>query len=174
MDLNNIKNIEELLEEDCRVVILSGVSGSGKTYLSRKLEEKGYIRLSSDRMIWELYGPDFEGFPREKQHEIFLRTDERIASMLPGLLADGKGVVIDSAMCKRFKRDRIREICRKSGTEAVTIYLYVPAGLLLSRLAERKGDGPDDQIVTESQLLSFLANFEKPGEDEPHIVIRSY
>ncbi|WP_369525508.1 AAA family ATPase [Paramuribaculum intestinale] len=35
---------------------MCGVSGSGKTFLARRLVGKGFLRLSSDEIIWNLYG----------------------------------------------------------------------------------------------------------------------
>lgn len=50
-----------------RVVLMCGVSGSGKTFFSRKLEKNGYVRLSVDELLWELYGPMSHSVPLEEQ-----------------------------------------------------------------------------------------------------------
>ena len=39
--------------EKLQVVAMCGVSGSGKTYLSKLLEIFGFKRISSDEIIWE-------------------------------------------------------------------------------------------------------------------------
>jgi len=157
--------------EDSRVVLMCGVSGSGKTYYSHKLMERGYERLSPDELIWNSYGAGFTSLPFDQQKKLFIDASREIVEMTINLVESGKKVVVDSTMCKRFKRDEMREACLRHGIEPVIVYMKAPYPLLEERLSTRKGSGPDDLIVSKQQLRSFFSNFEIPSDDEKVVII---
>lgn len=159
------------IADDSKVVLMCGVSGSGKTYYSYKLEKKGYERLSPDELIWNRYGAGFTSLPFDQQKKFFIDAAHEILDMTVGLVKAGKKVVVDSTMCKRFKRDEMRKACRPLGVEPLIVYMEAPYPLLEQRLASRKGSGPNDLIVSKEQLKSFFSNFEVPQEDENFIVV---
>lgn len=157
--------------DDSKVVLMCGVSGSGKTYYSYKLEEKGYERLSPDELLWNRYGAGFTSLPFDQQKKLFIDASHEILDMTVRLVRAGKKVVVDSTMCKRFKRDEMREACLPLGVNPLIVYLEAPYPLLEQRLAFRKGSGPNDLIVSKEQLKTFYSNFEIPREDENFIVV---
>jgi len=151
---------------DARVILMCGVSGSGKTVFSKKLERYGYVRLSVDEIIWNEYGLDFNAMPDSQRAAIFQQCGQELESRLTELLETGERVVVDSTMCKRAKRDRIREICSSYGVVPIFVYLSAPYDILRERLKNRKGTGPDDLIVEDRQLREYCSNFEQPLEEE--------
>ena len=159
-------------ETDPRVIMLCGVSGSGKTHYAHQLEEKGYTRLSPDLIVWSAYGSSLASMPFEQQKPLFAGAFLQLEDALDSLLAAGGKAVIDATMCKRAKRDSIRRLCAARGIEPQLVYLKAPLALLKQRLAARTGSGPDDQIVSESQVEMFYANFEAPGADEEYILVK--
>ena len=156
---------------DERVVMMCGVSGSGKTFFSRMLERQGFARLSADRLVWERYGHEFTTMPFPVQKKIFQDVAGRIIDMMCGLLSDGHKVVIDATMCKRVKRDAVVRACEPYGVRPLIVYLDAPFGVLRERLARRKGIGADDQVVDEERLRAFHANFVPPSPDENFIAV---
>ena len=72
-----------------RVVLLCGISGSGKTHYARTLEAQGYRRLSLDRLVWDRYGPLPDGLPLSGRREIFRKA----AAAMAEELGDRKSVV---------------------------------------------------------------------------------
>lgn len=156
-----------------RVVVMCGVSGSGKTRYARTLESQGYERLSPDLIAWSRHGSALSSMPVERQREIFADANTLILQRLRELLAAGGKAVVDSTMCRRSKRDDVRRLCAEFGIEPTIVYMEAPLDVLVSRLASRHGSGPDDQIVPEHMLRRFFANFERPAPDEPVTVITS-
>lgn len=151
------------------VILMCGVSGSGKTFLSRKFEKEGYRRISLDENIWKRYGDDFAGFPEERKREIFMKASLEIEAMVSQALDNNEKIVVDSTLCKRAKRDRIREICADRGVMPRFIYLDAPLSLIMQRLAGRGGTGPNDQIVPEASAEQFYSNFDRPAPEETDI-----
>lgn len=154
-----------------RVAMLCGVSGSGKTRLARLLEAQGWVRLSTDAIVWREFGEEYLKLPEERQREVYRQANMSMMRMLPELLDKGKRVVIDSPMCKLAKREEVRRICTELDSGCVTVYLGAPEAVLLHRLAARSGVGPDDQKISPSELRQFLNGFEAPQSDEPHLEI---
>lgn len=163
MDINLCK--------DSDVVLMCGVSGSGKTFYSLELEKCGYHRLSPDEIVWADYGPSVADIPFERQQQIFGDAFGKMMGEMRRLIISGEKVVVDSTMCKRHKRDMMREFCRELGVTPVLVYLDTPKPLLKERLSGRRGTGPDDQIVPEHLLERFCSNFEVPEADESAIVV---
>ena len=160
-----------LPDELPRAVMMCGVSGSGKTFLARQLEERGYRRLSPDLTVWSEYGADIAKFPPERQRELFSEALAGIAEETRRLLDAGERVVVDSTMCKRAKRDMMRRVCAEAGVTPLFIYLNPGPETLRTRLAARRGLGPDDQQVSPEMLDRFLAGFEAPDPDENVLTI---
>lgn len=156
-----------------RVVLLCGVSGSGKTFLSHLLEKQNFVRVSADNIIWQRYGDAFLDFPQQQRKEVFQSLGKELCEETIAHISAGEKVVVDSTMCKRAKRDEMRMACRAYGVEPVLVWLNTSSDLLRSRLSARKGNGPDDQIVTSEQLTGFLTGFESPTPDENPIIYSS-
>lgn len=155
----------------CRLVVMCGVSGSGKTTVARTLGSAGFVHLSLDRMIWDKHGDAFATLPFERQKPVFESVFDELVEAACCLLREGRRVVVDATMCKRAKRDRLRRAVAPLGVKSVLVYMNVPLEVLSCRLATRSGSGPDDQIVDEVQLARFFSNFERPGADEECIEI---
>lgn len=162
---------DEKRVEHAEVVLMCGVSGSGKTCFSMKLAEKGFVRLSVDELIWEHYGERFATLPDEERTRIFMECGKEMENQLLECLSAGRRVVVDSTMCKRIKRDRMRKICEEFGKTPVVVYFKAPLSLLRCRLYNRRGLGPNDQIVERTLLETYFANFEAPEADENPVVI---
>ena len=89
--------------------------------------------------------------------------------MVSQALDNNEKIVVDSTLCKRAKRDRIREICADRGVMPRFIYLDAPLSLIMQRLAGRGGTGPNDQIVPEASAEQFYSNFDRPAPEETDI-----
>ena len=153
-----------------QVIVMCGISGSGKTHSARQFEEEGYVRLSTDALIWNKMGPNLNNLSKEEQRIIFAQCNKEIRKELIDFIKSGKKIVVDATHCKRSVRDEIRRICEDEEIKPVFLYCSAPKDELLRRLAERKGSGPDDLIVTEEEFQDYWIGFERPQEDETDII----
>lgn len=154
-----------------RVVLMCGISGSGKTAFATALQSRGYVRVAADVLLWEKYGADFPRLPASVRAQAFCAIGAMLAQALRPHLAARHKVVVDATMCRREKRRELTELCRQYGIVPLTVYLKASPSLLAERLKHRRGTGPDDQLVTPDELRRYCSGFEPPAPDEPHIVI---
>ncbi len=154
-----------------RAVLMCGISGSGKTVFARRLEERGYVRLSADGLARARYGDELDTAAPERLREIFALTADELMRLAAEALEHGLRVVVDATMCKRARRDAARRVCAALGVTPLTVWMRAPQEVLLQRLSGRRGSGPDDCIVTPDMLRRFCAGFEAPEPDERYVVI---
>ena len=148
-----------------RLVLMCGISGSGKTVLSREMERvAGYKRLSMDEIIWERYGDAFTRMGAEERPAAFMAAGKVLQRRVEDALLgdDTVRVVVDATMCKHVKRAAMRELAARCGTCALVVYLPVPPDVLQERLSHRTGHGPHDQIIPAADLAGFLRGFQRP------------
>ncbi len=157
-----------------QLVVMCGISGSGKTRFARELERCGYTRLSYDNAMWERYGEAMSTMPLSEQRPAFEAVAAETAETLRRLLAEGRRVVLDSTMCRRSKRDEMRRLASESGVTMCLVWMDAPLDVLRERLSGRRGSGPDDLIVPEANLEMFYQNFERPADDEDVIIVSTF
>lgn len=170
---NNITIPDDVLEAmlQHRVLMMCGISGSGKTTVARLLQAHGYSLLSTDHIVWERYGRDYDDFDAARRAEIFMQSNVELRQRLADMLEQGGRVVIDAPLCKCAGRDALRALCGRYGASCLIVYLPADYDTLARRLARRSGNGPDDRIVPTDDLRRFTLNFEPPTADEPTLTL---
>jgi carbohydrate kinase (thermoresistant glucokinase family) len=144
------------------IVVMMGVSGSGKTTIARGVAEREGWRL--------VEGDDFHPPANvAKMHAGTPLTDEdrwpwlrAIAHEIDAMRARGESGVVASSALKRAYRD----ILIGARPDVVLVYLQGSQQLIAERLAARKG-----HFMPSSLLDSQFATLEEPGEDEHPIVV---
>ena len=108
---------------DCKsqAIIMCGISGSGKTHYARHLEKEGYIRLSSDLLIWEKVGGRLFSLSKEEKGKLFKESRLQLKNQLLELLKTGNKVVVDATHCKRSVRDEMRKVCAEANVKPTFI-----------------------------------------------------
>lgn len=148
------------------VYMLCGLTGSGKSTYSKKLEmEQGIPRFSLDETYFALMGnkrPEYHDYEIEKQAE------EQIIAEMKQLLANGQSLILDHGFWKKENRDKYRRLIQENGGTPKLIYFKVPKQELLHRLAERNKTASIGTHTISSELLdTFYQRFEEPsGEGE--------
>jgi aminoglycoside phosphotransferase family enzyme/predicted kinase len=147
------------------LVIMHGLSGSGKTIIARGLSEAlGALRLRSDVERKRMHGLPAgarsgsgldAGLYAPEASE---RTYARLAQLARELLAARCTVIVDAAFLKRTQRDRFAELARGAGASFVIASCSAPAATLHARVALREREGSDASeaglAVLERQLAA--------------------
>ena len=148
------------------VVVITGLPGSGKTTLARRMErERGALRLTPDEWIARLYGrgltPPALDWCRDPVEAVQWEVAERALSL-------GVNVILDFGFWSRTEREEFRARAAALGAGSEVYFLDVPRAELSARVAERAGAEPPPGTfrVAEAQLDAWWKVFEPPAPDE--------
>ncbi len=135
------------------IVVFSGISGSGKTYIAKIIEEKlKAVRINNDSIrdiIQKKILPTTDLTPQEAQ-EIMLGYVEYLVNRLPqtnGLL------ILDSSIDRKY--DLVSRIAKEKGYPLFVVALNIPRKEVEKRIVERNGD----------DAAPFLKNLDRQCDD---------
>jgi uncharacterized protein len=143
--------LADLLADDRHpaLLLMHGVSGSGKTWLSQQLlEQLGALRLRSDVTRKRLFGLK----PLQESTAIAggiytpdadRRTLTTLAEEAKVLLAAGFLVIVDATFLHRRWRDPFQALARKIGVPWLIVALEAPLEVLQARISRRQQSGGD-------------------------------
>ncbi|RMH37983.1 MAG: aminoglycoside phosphotransferase [Nitrospirae bacterium] len=156
---------ERLVKEgSCAVIILHGLSGSGKTSLAQELlEATGAIRVRSDIERKRLFGVK----PHErtdKAQESVVYSEEttqavygRLEECARHVLAAGYPVIVDATFLRRVQRERFQRLAAEWGVPFRIVHVWARDRILQERVARRIEEARDaseaDLRVLERQLM---------------------
>ena len=151
--------------------MICGISGSGKTALSKEMELFGVPRLSIDEELW----PDFyvlsDIISDEHKDYLYSEAMKRIKARTANFCAEGRPCSVDMPFCKKEQREDFRAHIENCGGEPVLIWINAPLEVLKSRLAAREGkNGPNNLPVSEAEINIYWKGFQR-HLDEEHIEI---
>lgn len=126
-----------------KLVLLVGAPGAGKSTLSKKYVDEGYVRVNQD--------------DQGKRHLALF--DEAILSQ--------KSIIVDRMGFTKQQRSRYLEIAKEHGYETEIIILYVPSSICLER-AFKRTDHPTvkDQDTAKKAVHYFFSKYEKVEDNE--------
>ena len=147
------------------LVIMCGLSGSGKTWLAERLMAAlPAIRVRSDVERKRLFGLDETAETGSGigtgiySPEASAETYERLFTLADSLLAAGHNVVLDAAFLKEEQRVSARSVAPSLGVDAVLVYAEAPVDVLRHRIekrAQRRDEASEaDLVVLEHQLAA--------------------
>jgi aminoglycoside phosphotransferase family enzyme/predicted kinase len=152
-----------------RLVLTTGVSGSGKSWLAeRLLGPLDAVRIRSDVERKRLAGlaPEAHSGGRIYSKEMNRGTYDRLASLADAALRDGFSVVVDAASLKAGERSAFRQLAGALGLPFRLLDVSASADTLARRVAERASRSDDPSEAT-AEVLSFqLATREPLQPDE--------
>ncbi|MCP5276984.1 MAG: AAA family ATPase [Thiobacillus sp.] len=143
------------------LILMHGVSGSGKTLLSQQLlEGLGAVRLRSDVERKRLFGlkplEDSLGIPGGiYTQEAGERTRNRLLDLARGLLEEEFSVIVDATFLARDWRQPFQAMAAELGVSRLFVSPQTPLEVLRQRVRQRKIQGLDaseaDTAVLEAQ-----------------------
>jgi len=148
-----------------RLVLMHGVSGSGKSYLARRLAPHlPAVQVRSDLERKRLHGLEpTAAASAELGAGLYAaaasaRTYARLADIARTGLAAGCSVVVDAAFLESERREAFLELGLEQGARPVVLACQAPPEILRERVATRHGDPSDaDLEVLEAQLARPIA-----------------
>ncbi|RUM28642.1 MAG: hypothetical protein DSY32_04125 [Aquifex sp.] len=146
-----------------KVVVIFGLSGSGKSFLASILHEKcGYEWIRSDVIRKELAGIEPSKSAKADYgrgiytKEMTKRVYEEMVKRAKEFLSRGKKVVLDATFIKRWQR----ELVLKNFKEAFFILAFAQEEVIKKRLEKRRDVSDADWRI----YLRQKEEFEKPEE----------
>jgi len=153
------------------VVLLCGITGSGKTVLAKALSDRGLHRLSVDEEVFRRHGRYGIDYPHQTYFDKEGPVVEDIRAQLIAHLQDGNSVVLDHGLWLREDRDAWRKTIEKAGGTVRLVYLPVDKAELLRRLNERNQREDANALTVSMEALDdFFARFDPPDLDEDAII----
>jgi aminoglycoside phosphotransferase family enzyme/predicted kinase len=155
-----------------RLFLTHGVSGSGKSYFSRRLSElAGAVQIRSDVERKRLYQNDLyqnEGAaladePSRTKHHLYSRkaneqTYARLQHLADAALAAGFSVIVDATFLSHARREQFRRLASRRGAPHVILDFHASPDLLRRRLAARQAEGLDASDADVGVLMQQLQN----------------
>ncbi len=147
-----------------RLVVVGGLSGTGKTTLARALAPNlgrapGALHLRSDVLRKQLAGvAELERLPaaaytQEASDRVYAELRQRAAAALES----GQSVIVDAVFAKPAERAALAQVAARAGVAFTGLWLEAAPETLAARVMQRRGDASDaDAAVVEQQLTYDL------------------
>jgi uncharacterized protein len=162
-----------------RLLLMSGLSGSGKTWIARQLAERLYaVHIRSDverkrraglRELAASHARVGEGiYSSEASAGLY----EELALAAEDVLSGGISVIVDATFLRRAQRSRFVELAASRGVAARLIQCEAPEPALRARIAQRGRAGRDASEADLKVLEWQMAHAEALAPEEELKTIR--
>jgi uncharacterized protein len=155
------------------MILVSGLSGSGKTWLAERLAPLlGAVHLRSDVERKRLTGlQELDRSDSAVGEGIYARSStnrvyEYLASAAEDVLLGGYIVIIDATFARREYRDLFRKLARRHGVPDCLIQCRAPDNVLVNRINERASHRQDASEADVKVLTWQKENWEPIAADE--------
>jgi len=156
--------------DSAKLLVLMGLPGSGKSYLSSYLHEKhGLTILSGENIAFAIFGTEKCS---RSEYSLVYKTLRQLAVKL---LSQGYSVVIDGTNLKYIFRKQIYD--EVSCDSTTLIYLKTDDKTALSKISQRGIDNQNKKDIkstcSQETFNSFKNQLEEPLPSENYVVVAS-
>ena len=157
------------------VLIVRGLTGTGKSTLARNLAERlGMTRLSTDDIRREMHGPSSQPSAygagvyaddarAQVYEELLKRARERLAA--------GESVVLDGTFLKRTTLAQAQALAGRGGATPLVVTCECAAEVARERVATRLAEGEDTSEARQEFLALQRDEIEAAPEDLRHMEV---
>ena len=149
------------------IVVMYGVSGSGKSFVARKLVESlGAIQIRSDverKRLMDAWPPGLSTPPTESEMystETSRKTYLRLQELARTVVASGYPVIVDAAFLRQTDRLTFASLATELGVPFVIMACHAPVAVMNERVSQRHQIGQDPSDANVAILQQQLANAE--------------
>ena len=171
-DLRTATELAALPRPRPRLVLVGGLSGSGKSHAALTLLERlGATRVRSDVERKRLAGltalqrPAPADVARLYGPGMTLRTYARLQTIAADLLRAGLNVIVDAASLRRHERDAFRALAATEGEAFSLVECVAPEAVLRDRIVRRMAANHDASDATPA-VLDFQLGVRDPIADD--------
>ena len=164
--------------ESARLVLMMGLSGSGKTWLARRLAQRsGIIHLRSDFLRKKLAGlGEFDRSHSETGAGIYTsassdRVYAGLADRAAIALDAGYPAIVDATFLEQSRRASLLEIARQRNARSVILSCEAPVDVLEQRIRARNRAGADASEADLTVLQRQIGQRDDLSESETAIKI---
>ena len=155
------------------LVLMCGLSGSGKSHLARQLAPRlPAVRLRSDvaRKVAAGLSPETPAgdgvgqglYAPDRTRALYRFLAETAGTLLRG----GEHVIVDATFLDAERRRQFAAVARAAGSRVRVTWCDAPAPILEARVEARGRDGGDPSDADLSVLAAQRRAFEPPGPDQ--------
>ncbi len=147
------------------IVLMHGVSGSGKSFVARKLVESlGAVQIRSDverKRLMDAWPPGTSVPPTDSEMystKITWKTYHRLQSMARIVVDSGYPVIVDATFLKQSDRQAFASLAKNLGVPFVIVACHAPEAVMQERVSQRQRIGRDasdaDVAILQQQLAT--------------------
>lgn len=145
-----------------RVIVLTGLQYSGKSYLAAQIEERNFAHFWATKI----------------KKEFAIENDDMIQVALEFVrlaITNGLNVVVDYVNHKKAVRLLFQELAKSLNANYSVVFIDIPKEERLRRREKNviAGDQPGRRVISLEQMEEFENDFENPSADENVIVLRT-
>jgi aminoglycoside phosphotransferase family enzyme/predicted kinase len=170
------------------VIVMSGVSGSGKSWLATRLAEAlPAVRIRSDvaRVHGVMPTTGAEVARRTTTHRdgaahvdvgryapgAVNAVYATMEKLLDGIVPQGETVILDATFIEAARRDSVIAHARRAGWPVVIVACSAPRGILEARIRARSTTGGDPSEADVDVLHAQLARMESFAPNDPVVAV---
>ncbi len=151
--------------------IFCGLPFSGKTTLANAIRNKAnlvFVSIDDIKIARGFTWTEDENISAEEWQEIFADACQKTKNALK----TGRSVLYDSANQTLESRDKLRQIAKECGAEAIVIFMNIPEKIVEERWQNNRETAKRFHLP-ERFFRAAFSNYEPPAKDENIIVFHA-